>query len=188
MLITNKRGPHRAPLKISGAGGHPRASHDVFTLNPHISAVQPLFIYSSQGGIEFSTGSRGPPPTICSSQTIGVPTKLPKKFQGPAATPGRPTAFLLWIRIYKQFRPIVTKAALNFRSDPGGRRRPYVNYKQQGSLPSSPKNFRGRRPPPGVPRRFYFGSAYISSSAPECSSQGGIDFSTGSRGPPPTIS
>ena len=36
-LISNSKGPPRAPQKISGAGGHPRAAQSKSSLNPHIS-------------------------------------------------------------------------------------------------------------------------------------------------------
>ena len=64
-----------------------------------------------------------------------------------------------------RLRFIVAKAALIFRPDPGGRRRPYFFHKQQGSPLSFPEIFRCLQLPPGDPWQFYFGSAYKSSSA-----------------------
>jgi len=64
-----------------------------------------------------------------------------------------------------RLRFIVAKAASIFRSDPGGRRRPFFQHKQQGSPLSFPEIFRCLRLPPGDPWQFYFGSAYISGSA-----------------------
>ena len=60
MYTTTNRGPHQAFLKISGAGDHPRAAQDVFSLNPQISTVR--YRYRTKVFFESRWAARGWPP------------------------------------------------------------------------------------------------------------------------------
>ena len=145
-------------------------------------------VYSIQGGIDFSIGSRWPPPAIFSAQATGVPIKLPWNFQVPAATPGRSVTVLLWIRIYKRFGPVYSSQggidiSTGSRCPP-----PSIFLPQATGIPLKlPWNFQVPAAIPGRSVTVLLWIRIYKHFSPVYSSWGGIDFWAGSRCPPPAI-